>query len=43
VIEHAMTVGLKEIGAALTKLVSMDAEEGTRYYNANYDRIGKWP
>jgi len=43
VIEQAMIVGLKEVGAVLTKLASMDAEEGTRSYNANYDRIGKWP
>lgn len=41
VIEHTMTVSLKEIGAVLAQLVSMDAEEGTHHYNTNYDCISK--
>ena len=41
VIEHAITVGLKEISAVLAQLVSMDAEEGTHHYNTNYNCISK--
>ena len=40
-IEHATAAGLKEIGAALSKIVAMGAEKGTRYYNTNRERIGK--
>ena len=40
-IEHATAAGLKEVGAALSKIVAMGAEKGTKYYNMNRGRIGK--
>ena len=37
-----MAAGLKEIGAEFATLLRMSAEMATRYYNANYNRIGAW-
>jgi hypothetical protein len=41
-IEHATVANLKEFSAELTKIASMSAKKGVRYYNENYERIGKW-
>ncbi|KAF9643155.1 hypothetical protein BDM02DRAFT_3192109 [Thelephora ganbajun] len=38
-IGHAAVAGYKEAGAEFTRIVSMGAEEGTCYFNENYERI----
>ncbi|KAF9642396.1 hypothetical protein BDM02DRAFT_3133119 [Thelephora ganbajun] len=38
-IGHATVAGYKEAGAEFTRIVSMGAEEGTRYFNENYEHI----
>ncbi|KAF9649592.1 hypothetical protein BDM02DRAFT_3229397 [Thelephora ganbajun] len=38
-IRHATVAGYKEAGAEFTRIVSMGAEEGTHYFNENYECI----
>ncbi|KAF9784523.1 hypothetical protein BJ322DRAFT_1109240 [Thelephora terrestris] len=40
--KRATAADLKEISAELSKIASMSARQGTRYYNVNYDRINWW-
>ena len=41
--KRAKDAGLNEISTELTDITLMDDAEGIEYYNANLERIGRWP
>ena len=41
-IKQATAAGLKEAHSEFTKIVSMEEDEGTEYYDENHERIGEW-
>lgn len=43
VAKRAKAAGLDEISTELTNITLMDDDEGIQYYNANLERIGRWP